>query len=126
MMHYLCSIQKKLKLMKQLILIIAMLISFEIIAKEQEIPVIPNPERTAPKKKKFPKAPEVTLNDNTLLISGVEPVDPIIVEVSSISGIVYETTSTELSFILPILDENQEYTLDLYIGSIWWTGSFVF
>ena len=112
--------------MKQLILIIAMLVSFEISAKEQEIPVTPNPEQTAPKKKKVPKTPEVTLNDNTLLISGVEPEDPIIVKISTGCGIVYETTSTESSFILPSLEENREYTLDLYIGSIWWTGTFLY
>lgn len=112
--------------MKQLILIIAMLVSFEISAKEQEIPVIPNPEQTAPKKKKVPKTPEVTLNDNMLLISGVEPTDPIIVKISTEYGIIYETTSSESSFILPILEENQEYTLDLYIGSIWWTGTFLY
>lgn len=103
-----------------------MLVSFEISAKEQEIPVIPNPEWNVPNKKKAPKTPEVTLNDNMLLISGVEPTDPIIVKISTEYGIVYETTSTESSFILPSLEENQEYTLDLYIGSIWWTGSFFY
>lgn len=112
--------------MKQLILIIAMLVSFEISAKEQEIPVIPNPDWNVPNKKKVPKRPEVNLNDNTLLISGVEPEDPIIVKISTEYGIVYETTSSESSFILPILEENQEYTLDLYIGSIWWTGTFLY
>ena len=112
--------------MKQLILIIAMLVSFEISAKEQEIPVIPNPDWNVPNKKKVPKRPEVNLNDNTLLISGVEPEGPIIVKISTEYGIVYETTSTESSFILPSLEENQEYTLDLCIGSIWWTGSFFY
>lgn len=103
-----------------------MLVSFEISAKEQEIPVIPNPDWNVPNKKKVPKRPEVNLNDNTLLISGVEPEDPIIVKVSTEYGIIYETTSTESSFILPFLEENQEYTLDLYIGSIWWTGTFLY
>ena len=103
-----------------------MLVSFEISAKDQEIPVIPNPDWNVPNKKKVPKRPEVNLNDNTLLISGVEPEDPIIVKVSTEYGIIYETTSTESSFILPSLEENQEYTLDLYIGSIWWTGTFLY
>lgn len=112
--------------MKHLILIIAMLVSLEIMAKEQEIPVIPNPEQTAPKKKKIPKVPEVTLNNNILYISGVEPVDPVIVKISTEYGIFYEAISTESSFILPYLEENREYTLGLYIGSIWWVGSFFY
>ena len=112
--------------MKYLIFIIAMSISFGINAKDQDIPVIPNPEWNIPNKKKVLKSPNVTLTDNTLLISGVEPVDPIIVKISTDYDIVYETTSSESSFILPILEENQEYTLDLYLGSIWWTGSFVY
>lgn len=117
---------QKLNSMKQIILIIAMLVLLEISAKEQEIPVIPNPEQTPPKKKKIPKVPEVTLNDNTLYISDVEPSDPVILKISTTCGIVYETISTESSFILPFLEENREYNLDLYLGSIWWTGSFLY
>lgn len=112
--------------MKQLLLIIAMLVSIEIIAKEQDIPVTPDMESPLPKKRTIPKAPVVTISDNILSISGVVSSEPIMTEIKTDGQTVYEDSSTQYTFILPELDENVVYTLNLYIGSICWTGTFLY
>ena len=113
-------------IMKQLIFIITMLAYFEITAKEKDIPVNPNIECNFPKKKKIPKTPEVTLNDNLLYIYGIEPSDPIIVQLLTDNRTIYENSICQFPVILPQLEENMEYTLNIYLGSIWWIGTFVY
>lgn len=113
--------------MKQLIMIIAILVSVEINAKEQDIPVIPSLENTVPKKKNIPKAPEVTLIDNLLYVSGIESLDPVTVKILTDDNCtLYEVSSSQTPFILPSLKDNEVYTLNLYIESVWWTATFIY
>lgn len=113
--------------MKQLIMIIIILVSVEINAKEQDIPVMPSLENTVPKKKNIPKTPEVTLRDNLLYVSGIESLDPLTVKILADDNCtLYEVSSCQSPIILPVLKDNEEYILNLYIESVWWTATFVY